>query len=315
MSQTNFGVPSIIDHNNKNFQHASNSNPNSDTSNINNINITTLQNITYEFYLPLPNDTRIYHVTYTELNLIEIALLLNNRIDLSHIPNNRLPYHYNVQRLIRQEIIQQSVGYQQNTIPQQSFDTMDIQPIFQEHPDDNAYDASSIPSIQQSLEYQQEAVPQQFFDNNTFEFYLPLPNDVYIYHVTYSELNSTEIAQLLNNRIDLSHIPDHRIPYHYNVQHLIWQQIVQQPVDYQQQDAIPQQSFDTMFQEYSVNNAYDIFPIQQPIQNTTLQQSFDTIDIQPIFQEYSNNNANDASSVPPNSPEYGYNGIQSHQNN
>ncbi|CAB4445431.1 unnamed protein product [Rhizophagus irregularis] len=148
MNQTNFGVPSIIDNNNKNFQHASNSNPNSDTSNINNINTTApaLQNFTYEFYLPLPNDTRIYHVTYTELNLIEIALLLNNRIDLSHIPNHRLPYHYNVQRLIRQEIIQQSVaGYQQNTIPRQSFDTMDIQPIFQELPDDNAYDYTCRP--------------------------------------------------------------------------------------------------------------------------------------------------------------------------
>ncbi|PKB95189.1 hypothetical protein RhiirA5_437200, partial [Rhizophagus irregularis] len=88
-----------------------------------------------------------------------------------------IPYHYNVQHLIQQEIIQQSVGYQQNTIPRQSFDTMDIQPIFQEHPDDNAYDVSSIPSIQQSLDYQQEAVPQQSFDNIKFEFYLPSPND------------------------------------------------------------------------------------------------------------------------------------------
>ncbi|UZO06588.1 uncharacterized protein OCT59_026904 [Rhizophagus irregularis] len=226
MNQTNFGIPSIIDNNNKNFQYASNSDPNSDTSNINNINTTApaLQNFTYEFYLPLPNDTRIYHVTYTELNLIEIALLLNNRIDLSHIPNHRLPYHYNVQQ----------------------------------HPDDNAYDVSSIPFIQQSLEYQQEAVPQQSFDNIKFEFYLPLPNDVYIYHVTYTELNLTEITQLLNNRIDLSYIPDHRIPYHYNVQHLIWQQIVRQP--------------EPNFQEYSDNSAYDISPIQQPVdyqQDTT----------------------------------------------
>ncbi|PKB91752.1 hypothetical protein RhiirA5_447685, partial [Rhizophagus irregularis] len=85
------------------------------------------------------------------------------------------------------------------------------------------------------------------------------------------------IAQLLNNRIDLSYIPDHRIPYHYNVQHLIWQQIVRQP--------------EPNFQEYSDNN------------------------IQPIFQEYLNNNANDASSVSPNSLEEGYNGVQSHQNN
>ncbi|PKY54007.1 hypothetical protein RhiirA4_472548, partial [Rhizophagus irregularis] len=90
------------------------------------------------------------------------------------------------------------------------------------------------------------------------------------------------IAQLLNNRIDLSYIPDHRIPYHYNVQHLIWQQIVRQP--------------EPNFQEYSDNSAFDISPIQQPVdyqQDTTLQQSFDVIDIQPIFQEYSNNNANE----------------------
>ncbi|CAB4493037.1 hypothetical protein RhiirA5_419288 [Rhizophagus irregularis] len=190
------------------------------------------QNNTSEFYLPLPNDTRIYHVTYTELTSTEIARRLNNGIDLSNIPNHRLPYHNNVQRLIMQEIIQQSVDYQQNTIPRQSFDTMDIQPIFKEHPDDNAYDASSIPSIQQSLDYRQEAVPQQSFD--------------------------TMDAQPIY-------------------------QACEQPFDYQQ-DVIPQQSFDTM-------------------------------DIHPNFQEYSNNNANNAFSVPPNSPEYGYDGVQSHQNN
>ncbi|PKK61869.1 hypothetical protein RhiirC2_815941 [Rhizophagus irregularis] len=170
--------------------------------------------------------------------------------------------------------------------------------------------------------------------NNTFEFYLPLPNDTRIYHVIYTELNSTEIARLLNNRIDLSHIPNHRLPYHYNVQHIIRQQItipqqsfdtmdvqpiyqeysacdvslilpIQQPVDYQQ-DAIPQQSF----QEYSDNSAYDISPFQQPInyqQDTIPQQSFDTVDIQPTIQD---NNTNDTSSVP-NSPEDGYNSITS----
>ncbi|EXX79354.1 hypothetical protein RirG_006420 [Rhizophagus irregularis DAOM 197198w] len=61
-------VPSIID-NNENFQHTSMI---LDTSHINNIDMTALapQNITFEFYLPLPNDTRIYHVTYTELNFV-----------------------------------------------------------------------------------------------------------------------------------------------------------------------------------------------------------------------------------------------------
>ncbi|CAB4482574.1 hypothetical protein RhiirA5_476215 [Rhizophagus irregularis] len=290
------------------------------------------QNNTFEFYLPLPNDTHIYHVIYTELNSTEIARLLNNRIDLSHIPNHRLPYHYNVQHIIRQQItipqqsfdtmdvqpiyqgysacdvslilpIQQPVDYQQDTIPQQSFDTMDIQRNFQEYSDDNTNDVSSILPI--PVDYKQDTISQQSSDNIKFEFYLPLPNDAHVYHVTYTELNLTEIAQLLNNRIDLSHIPDHRLPYNYKVQHLICQQIVQQPVDYQH-DAIPQQSF----QEYSDNSAYDISPFQQPInyqQDTIPQQSFDTVDIQPTIQD---NNTNDASSVP-NSPEDGYNSITS----
>ncbi|CAG8576816.1 uncharacterized protein OCT59_026914 [Rhizophagus irregularis] len=82
-------------------------------NNFNNTNtiFPTPQNNTFEFYLPLPNDTQIG---------------------------------------------QQSVGYQQNTIPQQSFDTMIIQPNFQEYSDNNAYDvSSSIP---------QDAIPQQSFN-------------------------------------------------------------------------------------------------------------------------------------------------------
>lgn len=39
--------------------------------------------------------------------------------------------------------------------------------------------------------------------------------------------------EFVNNRIDLSQIPGHRLPYHYNhVQHLIRQQIFQQSVSY-----------------------------------------------------------------------------------
>uniref|UniRef100_U9T937 Uncharacterized protein n=1 Tax=Rhizophagus irregularis (strain DAOM 181602 / DAOM 197198 / MUCL 43194) TaxID=747089 RepID=U9T937_RHIID len=38
--------------------------------------------------------------------------------------------------------------------------------------------------------------------------------------------------EFVNNRIDLSQIPGHRLPYHYNhVQHLIRQQIFQQSVN------------------------------------------------------------------------------------
>ncbi|GBB89013.1 hypothetical protein RclHR1_15650001 [Rhizophagus clarus] len=238
---------------------------------------------------------------------MEIARLLNNRIDVSHIPDHRFPYHYNVQHLIRQQIIQQSVGlYQQNTIPRQSFETTNIQPIFQEYSDNSTYDVSSIPLAQQPADYQQNTIPQQSFDAIRFEFYLPLPND--IYHITYTELNSIEIARLLNNRIDLSHVSNHSNQYHCNVQNLIQQQNFQQPVGYQQ-DIVPQQSFDTMhiqptFQEYSDDNIYDISsvpPIQRPVdcqQDIITQQSFDTIEIQPAFQEYSDNNVYDAASIP-----------------
>ncbi|CAB4373325.1 unnamed protein product [Rhizophagus irregularis] len=339
-------VPSIID-NNENLQHTSNPNMNLDTSHINNIDMTALapQNITFEFYFPLPNDTRIYHVTYTELNSVGIAQLLNDRINLSHILNHRLPYHYNIQNLIRQEIVQKStpqqsfdtmdiqrnfqeysdnnvfdvssilsiqqpVDYQQDVIPQQSFDTMDIQRNFQESSDNNANDVSSISLI--PVDYKQDTISQQPFDNIKFEFYLPLPNDVYTYHVTYTELNLTEIAQLLNNRIDLSHIPNHRLPYHYNVQRLIRQEIVQQSIGYQQNTS-PQRSLDTIdvqpiYQEYLENTSAcvvsSISPILQPVdyqQDAIAQQTFDTMDIQPTIQEYSDNNAYDTSSVPPNS--------------
>lgn len=146
MDQTNF-VPSNINDNNENFQHASNPNINLDTSQISSNNMTTppLQNITYEFYFPVPNDTRVYHVTYTELNSIEIARRLNDRIDLSHLLNHQFPYHYYIQHSIRQQIVQQSGGYQQNIIPQQTFDTMNIQPTFQEYSNNNAYDAAPVP--------------------------------------------------------------------------------------------------------------------------------------------------------------------------
>ncbi|GBB84155.1 hypothetical protein RclHR1_01080011 [Rhizophagus clarus] len=94
-----------------------------------NINTTpSLQNDTFEFYFPLPNDTRIYYVTYTELHPLENAQLLNNSINLSHIPEYQFPHHYNIQSLIRQQIqqVQQHI-YQQNNVQQQFFNTA-IQP-------------------------------------------------------------------------------------------------------------------------------------------------------------------------------------------
>ncbi|CAB4393581.1 unnamed protein product [Rhizophagus irregularis] len=77
------------------------------TININNDPMTSESEKTFEFYLALPNDTIIY-VTYTKLSQIEIAQHLNNKINLSHIPNNQFSHHYYVQNLIQRQIIQKS---------------------------------------------------------------------------------------------------------------------------------------------------------------------------------------------------------------
>jgi hypothetical protein len=116
----------ILDNSNGlNIQHTS----------INNVekssNTTTFvpQNVTFEFYFPL--HSRMYHVTYTELRPSENARLLNNSINLSHIPNNQFPYHFNIQSLIQQQIqqqVQQPVYHQQDSIQQQPFDITGIQP-------------------------------------------------------------------------------------------------------------------------------------------------------------------------------------------
>ncbi|GBB94646.1 hypothetical protein RclHR1_23980003 [Rhizophagus clarus] len=106
------------------------------------------QNVTFEFYFPflLPNDTRIYHDTYqyTELHPLENVRLLNNRINLSHIPDHQFPLHNNIHSLIQQQIqqqVQQPV-YQQNTeynIQQQLFDTTS-----QIDSSNNTHDTTSI---------------------------------------------------------------------------------------------------------------------------------------------------------------------------
>jgi hypothetical protein len=72
------------------------SNPNLNTLPISTINTPTPapQN---EFYL-LSGDARIYYVTYqyTELHPLENVRLLNDRINLSHIPNYQIPHHNNM---------------------------------------------------------------------------------------------------------------------------------------------------------------------------------------------------------------------------
>ncbi|RIA85591.1 hypothetical protein C1645_830552 [Glomus cerebriforme] len=62
------------------------------------------QNATFEFYFPF--DSHIYYITYqyTKLHPLENARLLNNSINLSHIPNHQFPYHYNIQSLIQSNV-------------------------------------------------------------------------------------------------------------------------------------------------------------------------------------------------------------------
>ncbi|CAG8756926.1 uncharacterized protein OCT59_027259 [Rhizophagus irregularis] len=122
--------------------------------------------------------------------------------------------------------------------------------------------------------------------NDTFEFYFPLPNSARIYYVTYTELHPLENARLLNNSINLSRIPDHQLPHHYNLQSLIRQQIQQQgqqPV--YQQNNVQQQFFDTTIQPTSQvysdnNNAYNAASnsvngtISDNIQDTEFQNSY-----------------------------------------
>ncbi|PKC54381.1 hypothetical protein RhiirA1_477426, partial [Rhizophagus irregularis] len=76
-------------------------------------------------------------------------------------------------------------------------------------------------------------------------------------------LNPSENVQLLNNGINLSHIPDYQLPHHYNVQSLIQQQIQQR--------------------------------VQHPIVLSNRQQSFDAT--QPTSQVYSNNDTYNTASI------------------
>ena len=142
----------VLSSDNKNFQLTSDvgmSNTNLDTSHANTTSPSP-KNTIFEFYLSLPNDTRIYHITYRELDSLEIGQLLNNRNDLSHIPHYQFQHHYNVQSLIQQRIVQPPIDHKQNIVQQQSFNTMNVRPIFQKHSDNNdnnAYDATDATLI------------------------------------------------------------------------------------------------------------------------------------------------------------------------
>ncbi|CAB4493077.1 hypothetical protein RhiirA1_454362 [Rhizophagus irregularis] len=125
----------IVENNGElNFQHTSTLGMSTNTNINTSQTSATASAPTFEFYLPIPNDTRIYHVTYTELNTTtEIAQHLNNRINLSHVPYHHFQHHYNVQTSIRQQIVQQSADHPQNMIQLYSNDS-----------NDNTYNASSI---------------------------------------------------------------------------------------------------------------------------------------------------------------------------
>jgi hypothetical protein len=125
-TENNFAPLQILDNKNESIQHTLINNTGITDTNLNTFTINTIntatsttQNTTFEFYFHLPNDARIFRVTYSELQPSENIRLLNSGINLSHIPDYKLPHHYNVQSFIRQQI-QQRV---QQPIQQHSFDT------------------------------------------------------------------------------------------------------------------------------------------------------------------------------------------------
>ncbi|CAG8717817.1 14376_t:CDS:2 [Rhizophagus irregularis] len=140
------------------------SNMNLNTLHVNTINSTTLapHNIIFEFYYHLPNDARIYRVTYSELNPSENVQLLNNGIN--RIPDYLLTHHYNVQSQIQQQIqqqVQHSIIYQQNSIQQQSFDT--TQPIPQVYSTSDTYNAA----VNGTVSYDMQDMGDTGFQNSS----------------------------------------------------------------------------------------------------------------------------------------------------
>ncbi|CAB5216830.1 unnamed protein product [Rhizophagus irregularis] len=125
MDQTgNSSAPQqIFNNKNESIQHTLINNVGISDLNTLHINSTTPApyNTTYEFYFHLPNDTRIYRVTYSELNLSE-----------------------NIQQQVQHPI------YQQNDIQQQSFDT--TQSTFQVYSNNDTYNTASI-SVNGTVSY------------------------------------------------------------------------------------------------------------------------------------------------------------------
>ncbi|PKC07213.1 hypothetical protein RhiirA5_418496 [Rhizophagus irregularis] len=146
----NFAPSHFLDNNNNDQRTSINNVGMSNTFIINTIT-PTLQNDTFEFYFPLhDNDTRIYYITYTELHPLEIAQFLNNRVNLSCIPDHQFPQHYNIQSLIRQQIQQQVQ-----------------QPVYQQ----NSQIQSQQSQFPQQIQSQQSQFPQQIQSQRTYQVY------------------------------------------------------------------------------------------------------------------------------------------------
>jgi hypothetical protein len=141
----------------------------------------------------------------------------------------------------------------------------------------SAQDYSNLPEDQVGNNFVPMQNPNNNDDNNinylsnpsyidTFEFYLPLPNDT-VYRVTYTRLHSLEIATLLNKGV-----------HHQNVQRQQICQQVQQHIHQPQQqsqtyDTIPNSQVDmtpSNSQVYSSNNIYNnVIPSNEAITEDT----------------------------------------------
>ncbi|GBB99573.1 hypothetical protein RclHR1_03570001 [Rhizophagus clarus] len=138
-----------------------------------NIGISNPPNNVFEFYLPLPNDTRIYRVTYTELHPFEIARLLNNGVNVSHnhesqfshhqnvlnngvnisgIHDSQFSHHQNVQNFIRQQIHQQAQQH-----------------IYQ--PQQQPYYFNSNPQLYSDNNVYNNANPLNYYTSNTQNYF------------------------------------------------------------------------------------------------------------------------------------------------
>ncbi|CAB4374919.1 unnamed protein product [Rhizophagus irregularis] len=145
LSEVQVGVPMYNDDNNINYPVG-----------ISNQNSNSVPPKTFEFYLPLPDDT-IFRVTYTQLHSLDTAELLNKGVDISHIPNSQFSYHLYVQSLIRQQFyqrVQQRVYQPQQKSQVYANSQVDmIPPNSQVYSNNNIYNNPSDEAISENAGY------------------------------------------------------------------------------------------------------------------------------------------------------------------